>query len=262
MKKNIILFIFLFAFFMPQPDIHASMMTGIDSTFDLENKSDSNGLIEIKIGDSGELTDSLKVFLLVAFLTVLPSMAILLTCFVQVIIVLSLTRQALGTMNIPPNQVLTGLALFVTLFIMSPVIDEVKEVAYDPYSKGDITMMEMIEKGKVPLKEFMVENSKEDTLKMFLKLNEEKRPEKPEDIEFLTIVPAFAVSQIEKGLATGMMIYLIFSFIDVVVGSILMFMGMMMLPPQMISLPLKIIIFILIGGFTQIIQTIVDTVIT
>lgn len=219
----------------------------------------AEGLLELKIGDKGELTDSLKIFILVALLSLAPSLLIVLTCFTQVIIILSLTRQGLGTPTLPPNQVLTGLALFITLYIMSPVISEINEVAYQPYKNGDITAEEAFEVGKTPLKEFMLKNTSTDDIKMFLKIRDEQ-PKNVEETSIMALIPAFTLSQISEGLFKGLMIYGGFVAIDMLIGSVLMFLGMFMLPPQMLSLPLKLLIFVYIGGFTKVVQLIFDSI--
>lgn len=243
MKRNRLLSALIFSFllfFLTQQEVFAS----------------GNGLIELKIGDEGELTDSVKVMLLVTVLTLAPSILIMFTCFTHVIIVLSLTRQGLGTMTIPPNQVLVGLALFITIFIMSPVIEEVNQKAYIPYQNGELDYIEAFKEAEKPIKLFMIKNTEENDLKTILRLKNEELPTKPEDVSIWAAVPSYALSQISKGLFTGLMIYVIFAFIDALVGAILMFMGMIMLPPQMLSLPIKLLIFVYVGGFTEVIQII------
>lgn len=220
----------------------------------------NDSLIQISIGENGELTESIKIFLLVTALSLAPSLFIMLTCFTQVVIVLALTRQALGTMTIPPNMVLTGLAMFITFFIMAPVFEEINEKAYQPYEEEKITFVEAARNAEKPIKEFMIKNTYDKDLKLFMKLREEEKPEKVEDISLLTVIPAYSLSQIEKGIMIGLAIYIIFTCIDILVGSILMFMGMMMLPPQMISLPLKLLVFIFIGGFAQVVDVILGSI--
>jgi flagellar biosynthesis protein FliP len=217
--------------------------------------------VEMDLGDK-ELTSPLKVFLMMTILALAPSFLIMFTCFTHIIIVLGLTRQALGTMTLPPNQVLTGLALFLTIFIMMPVIQDVKEVAYTPYEKEEITFQEMIQRAEEPIKEFMIKNTYTDDLKAFVTLKGDEKPTSPEEVSIWSAAPAYSLSQISKGMFTGLMIYAAFAFIDILVGSILMFMGMFMLPPQMISLPLKLLVFVFIGGFTQIIEVLFGSIST
>jgi flagellar biosynthetic protein FliP len=236
-----LLFSFLFFFLISHP-VHAE------------------GLIDVKIGDQGDLTSSVKIFVMVAILTIAPSIFIMFTCFTQVIIVLSLTRQGLGTMTLPPNQVLVALALFITVYIMSPVITEIDQKAYKPYQEKTITFEQAVEKAEVPLKKFMIKNTEDKDLRTFLKLRGDEKPKNAEDVSILAAVPAFTLSQITHGLFTGLMIYGAFIVIDMIVGSILMFMGMMMLPPQMISLPLKLLVFIYIGGFSKIVELLFNSI--
>lgn len=213
----------------------------------------AEGLMELKIGNDGNLTDSVQIFIMVAILSLAPSLFITLTCFTQIIIILSLTRQGLGAPTLPPNQVLTGLALFITLYIMSPVITQINEEAYTPYKEGTITAEQAFEAGQIPLKEFMYKNTETNDLKTFLKLRNES-PKNLEETSLLALIPSFTLSQISEGLFKGLMIYGGFIAIDMLMGSILMFMGMFMLPPQMLSLPLKLLIFVYIGGFGKIVE--------
>lgn len=219
-------------------------------------------LINVDFNNGEGLTSSVELLILVAVLTLAPSFLILFTCFTHVIIVLGLTRQGLGTMTLPPNQVLVGLALFITIYIMSPVISEVNEVAYEPFNNEEITLQEAVVKAEKPIKEFMVKNTYEDDLKTFLKLRGDEKPENIDELSIWATVPAYTLSQITKGLFTGLMIYATFTFIDILVGSVLMFMGMMMLPPQIVSLPLKLAVFVFIGGFTQVIEIIFQSIVT
>jgi flagellar biosynthetic protein FliP len=220
----------------------------------------SGGLLEVKVGDEGDWTSSLKIFVMVTLITLAPSFIIMFTCFPFVTIVLGLTRQALGTMNMPPNQVIMGLSLFITLYLMNPVIMQIKHDAYDPYDKGKITTEQALKVAEEPLKKFMIANTYDGDLKVFLKLRNDKLPKVKEDVSIWAAVPAFQLTQISKGFFVGLMIYAAFSFVDMIVGSILMFMGMIMLPPQMISLPLKLLIFVFIGGFGQIVEIIFNSI--
>lgn len=244
MKKNFLTFSAIFMLLLPE--------------FALAS---TEGLIDIKIGSEGDWTSSLKVFMIIAFLSMAPSFFIMFTVFPYVTIVLGLTRQALGTMSIPPNQVIMGLAIFVTVYIMSPVFSEINEVAYKPYAEGEVTLEEAIKLGEKPLKDFMVANTYDGDIKVFLKLRNKELPNTPDDLSIWTVVPAFQLTQISKGLFVGLLIYASFAFIDMIVGSVLMFMGMIMLPPQMLSLPVKLLVFVFIGGFTQIVEIIFRSVV-
>lgn len=219
-----------------------------------------NGLVDIRIGNEGDLTSSLQIMIVVGLMTIAPSLLIMVTCFTQVVIVLGLTRQGLGTMALPPNQVMIGLALFITAYIMMPVFQEVDEVAYTPYKEEKITFVEAFENAEKPIKHFMVENTYEGDLMTFLKLRNDKMPKEVDDVSIWAAIPSYALSQISKGLFTGMMVYMAFTFIDLIVASILMFMGMIMLPPPMISLPIKILVFVFVGGFSQIVEIIFQSI--
>lgn len=227
----------------------------------LPNFVHAQGLIDVTIGDKGGLTDSLKIFLLIFALSIAPSMFILMTCFTQVIVVFGLARQGLGTQAIPPNQVMVGLALFVTLFIMSPVFSEIYEKAYVPYDKGKITEIQGLKEAEKPLKKFMLNNTKDETIATMYKLKEEKMPKSREDVSLIVLIPSFVVTQLTKGFITGLALYGLFIFIDLIVGSILMFLGMIMLPPQIISLPIKLLTFITIGGFNSLIEVIFKSIV-
>lgn len=229
--------------------------------FLLPSESNAAGLVNLTIGEDGNLTDSVKVFLLVFALSVAPALFILMTCFTQIIVVFGLARQGLGTQTIPPNQVLVGLALFVTLFIMSPVITDMYEQGYKPYEAGEITEMEGIKRAGEPLKTFMLNNTDDETIATMYKLKEEEMPKSKEDVSFITLIPSFALTQLTKGFITGLALYGLFIFIDLIVGSILMFLGMIMLPPQMISLPIKLLTFISIGGFNSLIEVIYKSIV-
>lgn len=243
-KKILISFIFLFFIALLTPTM-----------------ASAEGLVDISIGDEGGLTDSLKIFLLVLVLSVAPALFIMVTCFTQVIIVFGLARQGLGTQTIPPNQVLVGLALFVTLFIMSPVATDIYENAYKPYDEGKITEIQAFKKAEAPLREFMTKNTNEETLATMYKLKEEKMPKDIEDVSLITLIPSYVLTQITKGFITGLALYGLFIFIDLIVGSILMFLGMIMLPPQIISLPIKLLTFLAIGGFESLIEVIYKSII-
>ncbi|PGK51586.1 flagellar biosynthetic protein FliP [Priestia megaterium] len=220
------------------------------------------GLIDVSIGDKGGLTDSLKIFILVFLLSIAPALFILLTCFTQVVVVFGLARQGLGTQTVPPNQVLVGLALFVTFFIMSPVFSQIYKDAYVPFEKGTITELQAFKKAEKPLKTFMLKNTNDETIATMYKLKDEKMPNKKEKVSMITLIPSFVLTQLTKGFITGLALYGLFIFIDLIVASILMFLGMIMLPPQMVSLPIKLLTFLSIGGFNSLIEVIYKSIVT
>lgn len=197
------------------------------------------------------------VFLLVALtlLTLAPAILILMTSFTRIVVVLSFVRSGLATQQIPPNQVLVGLALFITLFVMAPTFQEVIDTALVPYNEGTITLDEALIKASEPMKRFMAQSTRQKDLQLFLSYAGEKRPERIEDIPLRALVPAFVISELSTAFQMGFMIYLPFIVIDLVVASLLMGMGMMMLPPVMISLPFKILLFVLVDGWNLVVLT-------
>lgn len=202
---------------------------------------------------------TLDLVLLITILSLAPSILILMTCFTRIIIVFSLLRNAIGVQQAPPNQVLIGLALFLSLFIMAPVVKEVNEVAYQPYKAGDIDTTEALTKASVPLKKFMLQQTNTDTMEFFLDLSDREMPteNREENLGLDIVVPAYVLSEIKTAFSIGFILFIPFLIIDIVVSSILMSMGMIMLPPAMISLPFKILLFILIDGWQLLAGTLV-----
>ncbi len=206
----------------------------------------------MKIGDS-----AIEVFFLITILSLLPAILIMFTSFTRIVVVLSLLRQALGGQQIPPNPVIIGLSLFLTLFVMSPTLDLVMKDAINPYIKKEITIQEAIKKAEPSLKGFMLKQTREKDLALFLKIAKEKPPERPEELSMRIVVPAFAISELKTAFEMGFLIFLPFLIIDMVVSSILLSMGMMMLPPVMISLPFKLLLFVLVDGWNLVVGSIV-----
>ncbi len=199
-------------------------------------------------------TSTLDLVLLITILTLAPSILVMMTCFTRIIISFSLLRNAMGVQQTPPNQVMIGLALFLTLFIMKPVINDINEVAYKPYKNGEYTASEAIKQASVPLKQWMLKNTSNDTMDFFLELSgSDATTETEEDfvneVSFTTVVPAFILSEIKIGFEIGFLLFIPFLVIDIVVSTVLMSMGMMMLPPAMVSMPFKILLFILVDGW-------------
>lgn len=206
----------------------------------------------MKIGDS-----AIEVFFLITILSLLPAILIMFTSFTRIVVVLSLLRQALGGQQIPPNPVIIGLSLFLTLFVMSPTLDLVMKDAINPYIKKEITIQEAMKKAEPSLKGFMLKQTREKDLALFLKIAKEKPPERPEELSMRIVVPAFAISELKTAFEMGFLIFLPFLIIDMVVSSILLSMGMMMLPPVMISLPFKLLLFVLVDGWNLVVGSIV-----
>ena len=213
---------------------------------------------------SGRPMDMLDIMFLFLFLAVVPSLLIMMTSFTRIVIVLSFLRNALGTQQSPPNQVLTGLALFLTLFIMSPVFSQIGTQAYEPYRAGEITREEAFDLAQEPVKEFMLKQTEKKSLDLFVSISKEEVPDVSGGPEAYTslglsvIVPSFILSELNKAFTMGFLIYIPFLIIDLVVSSTLMSMGMVMLPPTMIALPFKIMMFVLVDGWELVIKTLIQ----
>ncbi|WP_338754018.1 flagellar type III secretion system pore protein FliP [Bacillus sp. FJAT-52991] len=206
-----------------------------------------------------QVATSVKLLLLLTVLSLAPSILILMTCFTRIVIVLSFVRSALATQQMPPTQVLIGLALFLTFFIMGPVFHEVNNEALKPLLNDEIGLEEAYEKASIPMKEFMSEHTRQKDLQLFLDYAQAEQPKTIEDIPLTSLVPAFALSEIKTAFQMGFMIFIPFLVIDMVVASVLMSMGMMMLPPVMISLPFKILLFVLVDGWYLVIQSLLQS---
>jgi len=198
---------------------------------------------------------SIQILVMMTLLTLLPAAILSTTSFVRIIIVLSILRQALGTAQTPPNQVLLGVALFLTFFVMSPVIDNIYEAAAKPYIEGQITPAEAFERGISPLREFMLAQTRESDLKLFADIARRTDIESPADAPMSIIVPGFMVSELKTAFQIGFLVFIPFLVIDLVVSSVLMSMGMMMLSPMLISLPFKIMLFVLVDGWALVLGT-------
>lgn len=201
----------------------------------------------------------LGIFLIISFLSLLPAMLIMFTSFTRIVVVLSFLRQALGAQQIPPNPVIIGLAIFLTFFIMSPTIDVIMRDAVNPYMEKQITIQEAFKRAEPPIKNFMLKQTREKDIALFLNIaKEEKRKiSDPSEIPLRVVVPAFAISELKNAFEIGFLIYIPFLVIDMVVSSILLSMGMMMLPPILISLPFKLLLFVLVDGWNLVVGSIV-----
>lgn len=210
-------------------------------------------------GDAQTAATSVKLLLMLTVLSLAPSILILMTCFTRIIIVLGFVRTALATQQMPPNQVLVGLALFMTFFIMSPVLSEVNEVALQPLSNGEITLDQAYENAATPFKEFMSKHTRQKDLALFMNYAKMDKPETLADVPLTTLVPAYAISELKTAFQIGFMIFIPFLVIDMIVASVLMSMGMMMLPPVMISLPFKILLFVLVDGWYLVVKSLLQS---
>ncbi len=202
---------------------------------------------------------SLQMLLLITSLSFLPAILMMMTSFTRIIIVLSMLRQALGTQSAPPNQVLIGLALFLTLFVMSPVFDKIYSDAYQPLSENKITMAQAIDKGTVPLKAFMLKQTRQSDLALYVKLSNTPELQGPEDVPLRVLIPAFVTSELKTAFQIGFAIFIPFLIIDMVVASVLMSMGMMMVSPAIVSLPFKLMLFVLVDGWQLLIGSLAQS---
>jgi flagellar biosynthetic protein FliP len=206
-----------------------------------------------------EYSLSLQTLILLTSLTFLPAALLMMTGFTRIIIVLSLLRQALGTQSSPPNQVLIGLALFLTFFVMSPVLDKIYTEAYQPYSENRISLQEAMDKGAQPLKTFMMKQTREADIALFMKMSETPAVQGPEDVPLRVLVPAFITSELKTAFQIGFAIFIPFLIIDMVVASVLMSMGMMMVSPAIVSLPFKLMLFVLVDGWQLLLGSLVQS---
>jgi len=202
---------------------------------------------------------SLQTLILLTSLTFLPAVLLMMTGFTRIVIVLSLLRQALGTQSAPPNQVMIGLALFLTMFVMTPVIDKIYAEAYQPLSENKITMQVALEKGAAPLKEFMLKQTRENDLALFANMVQLEAIETPQDVPLRVLVPAYITSELKTAFQIGFAIFIPFLIIDMVVASVLMAMGMMMVSPAIVSLPFKLMLFVLVDGWQLMMGSLVQS---
>lgn len=259
--KSVIFIILLLCILTLIPCTKAYAST-IEEPATSSNFSGSIGPLQFSLGSNqgeGSLSSTLQILLILTVITLAPSILIMVTSFTRIIIVLHFVRSALGTQSTPPNQVLIGLALFLTFFIMSPVFTEINTNAIEPLSAGIISEEEAFEKGVAPLRTFMLEQTDTKDIRLFLDIAGIDKVETLEEIPLTVIIPAFIISELTKAFIIGFLIYIPFIVIDMVVSSTLMSMGMMMLPPTMISMPFKILLFVLADGWNLIIGEVVKT---
>ena len=213
----------------------------------------------VSINMNGRNTSVLDILLFTTLISLLPIIVLMMTSFTRITIVFSFLKNAMGTTQVPPSQVIVGLSLMLTVFIMSPVIKQIDTQAYTPYKNGELTQEQAIKAATVPLKSFMLKQTKKADMALFLNISKSKRPEKVEDIGLEVVVPAFIISELKRAFIMGFCLFVPFLIIDMVVSSILMSLGMMMLPPAMISLPFKILIFILADGWNLLVKSLVTS---
>lgn len=207
----------------------------------------------------GQVSTTIQIFLLLTVLSLAPSLLIMTTSFTRIVVVLSFLRTAMGTQQAPSNQIVLALAMFLTFFIMTPVWQQINTNAYQPYRAGKLSQDQAFEQAVKPVRTFMLSQTREKDLALFVNLSKQARPNRPDDIPTLTIIPAFIISELRTAFQIGFLIYIPFIVVDMVVASVLMSMGMMMLPPVMISLPFKILLFVLVDGWGLVISSLVKS---
>ena len=205
------------------------------------------------------VSTAIQLLLLVTVLSMAPAILVMVTSFTRIIIVLSLVRNAIGIPQLPPNQVMIGLALFLTAFVMAPAIKHINNDAVEPYLNGTLTQQEAFDRGEAPLRTFMLKQTREQDLGLFLKLSGSEKPETIQDVPTYVLVPAFTISELKTAFQMGFVMFVPFLIIDLIVSSALLSMGMMMLPPVIVSLPFKILLFVLVDGWYLIIGSLVGS---
>ena len=216
--------------------------------------------VNVDVGSSSNPQDvavTLQVMALLTILSLAPAILVMTTSFVRIVVIIGFLRNALSTQNVPPNQVVIALSLFLTFYIMSPYWSQANEQGIQPYMAGQITQEEALNNVAAPVREFMFRQTRETDLALFVNLSDAPRPESQEDVSTFTLIPAFVISELKTAFQIGFMIYVPFIVIDMIVASTLMSMGMMMLPPVMISLPFKILLFVMVDGWHLLIQSII-----
>lgn len=214
----------------------------------------NNALVNI----NGTQVPTLEILVLMTVLMLLPSIVVMMTSFTRIIIILSFTRNAIGIQQTPPNMVLVGIALFLTLFIMNPVIQRVNTEAYQPYKEGTLTQQEALDTAQVPMKEFMLKQTEKSSLKLFREMSgNDGEVENLTDLPLTVIIPSFMTTELKRGFSAGLLLFLPFLLIDIIVSSTLMSMGMIMLPPATIALPFKLLLFVTVNGWELLFASIV-----
>lgn len=270
LRKFLVLFLIPLAFvviFSGTGAVHATTVTPdtgaeegqVDSVTSDNNDATTLGLSLSTNSDETSLSGTLQILLIITVISLAPSILVMVTSFTRIIIVLHFVRTAIGTQSSPPNNVLIGLSLFLTLFIMSPVIAQIKTEAYDPLVAEEITQQEALERGIQSLREFMLKQTRQDDLRLFMDIAKIEPVESVDELSITIIIPAFIISELRAAFIIGFLIYVPFIVIDMVVSSVLMSMGMMMLPPTTISMPFKILLFILADGWNLVIGQLVNS---
>ncbi|WP_222265425.1 flagellar type III secretion system pore protein FliP [Modestobacter marinus] len=217
-----------------------------------------NGGVDISVGGNSPST-AVTLILAITVLSIAPSALLLVTSFTKMLVVLSLTRNALGLATAPPNQVLTGIALFLTIFVMGPVFGDVNEVAVQPYLSGAVTATQAYDAGVEPLKTFLLDNTRDEELELMVGLSGEEKPADAEAVSMLTLIPAFVLSELKSAFIIGLVVFIPFLVLDMLVSAALMSMGMMMVPPTVVALPFKLLLFVVVDGWSLITTALVGS---
>ena len=248
------------------PDVQPGTSPGsIDTSIDTPDPGTDNGgnadaSIDVNFPNVTEdSSNSVVIILLLTVLSIAPSLLVLCTSFTRIVIVLSLTRNAVGIPSIPPQQVIVGLSVFLTLFIMGPTLTEMKNVALDPLLDGDITTSQALEAAQPPLREFLLAHTREGELKLFLDASDTPTPVARDEVPLTAVIPAFVLSELKSGFIIGFVIFVPFLIIDLVVSAVLMGLGMMMLPPSFVSLPFKLLLFVMLDGWMLVVGTLLTS---
>ncbi len=248
-KLILLIMVFLLAFLVSTDAGHAQAPSFPNISLSVGGAAD----------EPGNVATVVQLLFILTVLSLAPAILLMLTSFTRIVVVLSLLRHALGTQSMPPNQVIIGLSLFMTFFIMTPIWQRVNSEALQPYYEEKITGEQALALAAVPVKDFMLRQVREKDLALFVKIAKEKRPEKPLDVSLSVLIPSFVISELKTAFQIGFIIYLPFLILDMVVASILLSMGMMMLPPVMISLPFKLLLFVLVDGWSLIAGSLVQS---
>lgn len=207
-----------------------------------------------------DLVLNLQILGVITVLTLAPSILVMMTCFTRIIVVFHFLKQALGTNTQPPNQLLTGLALFLTFFVMQPILNQANNEGIQPYMKDQITQDEAINKVVTPFREFMLKHTREEDLALFIKLSGKDKPNTIDDVSTMTVIPAYTISELKTAFQIGFLIFIPFLVLDMIIASTLMSLGMFLLPPQLISLPIKVLLFILVDGWNLIVDSLMKSI--
>lgn len=215
--------------------------------------------LTLRVGEGGELAPALQIVALLTVLSLAPALILMLTSFTRIMVVLAFVRQAMGTNQMPPGQVLIGLSLFLTVFVMTPVWSEVQKEALNPYLEKEITQEEALGRAAQPVRAFMLRQTRQQDILVFIELTKREKPKTPADIPLSILIPAFMISELKTAFQIGFVLYIPFLILDLVVASLLLSMGMLMLPPVMVSLPMKLMLFVLVDGWNLLVGSLLKS---